>query len=197
MHAMTVPYITSWSEEKVLPTAVVQRRHGIAFADETIADRDDRGILWRRVPSLPGRGRPQFGKIHTTRQRRAMRDLLCQVCGKPADTTELGTLWLIPDFRDWPGWPERMGCTEPPICLPCAHTSVRLCPALRRGYAATRVRNSVISGIYGAQYRPGPLLPTAIQDRIVPFDHPDINWTCAGQLVRELLDCTLINLDTQ
>jgi hypothetical protein len=90
-----------------------------------------------------------------------------------------------------------MGCTEPPVCLPCAHTSVRLCPYLRKGYAALRARRSIISGVYGVHYRPGPLLPTAIQDRIVPYDDPAILWTCAGQLVRELLDCTLINLDAQ
>src|SRR3989442_1499615 len=112
---MPVPYITTWSEENTLPTTVVQRRNGIAFADEILTDRDDHGVLWSRIPSLPGRGRPRCGKIHSPRQRRAMRDLLCQVCGKPADHNEEGTLWLVPDFRDWPDWPNHMACTEPPV----------------------------------------------------------------------------------
>jgi hypothetical protein len=89
-----------------------------------------------------------------------------------------------------------MACTEPPVCLPCAQTSIQLCPALRKGYATIRVAHSQISAIYGALYHAGPLLPTAIRDHIVTFDNPLIRWTCASQLVRELLTCTLIPLET-
>jgi hypothetical protein len=117
-----VAYITTWSGERPLSTKVIERPgRGIAYADETLTDRDDHGVLWRRVPSRPGDGRPQFGQVHPLRQRRAMRRLLCQVCGHPADQSDLGTLWLVPDYRDdWPTWPEHMACTEPPICRPCA-----------------------------------------------------------------------------
>jgi hypothetical protein len=194
--SILVPYITTWSGEDSLSTKVIEHpKSGIAFADETLGDRDDRGVLWRRVPSRPGLGRPQFGKIHPLRQRRAMRKLLCQVCGGPADQTDLGTLWLVRDYRDWPHWPEHMACTEPPVCLPCARTAIRACPALRKGYAAIRVANSEISGIYGAHYIPGPLWPTVVKDVILTYDDPAIRWTCAGQLVRELLNCTIVNLD--
>jgi hypothetical protein len=123
-----------------------------------------------------------------------MRALLCQVCAESADRSELSTLWLVRDYRDWPGWPEHMATTEPPVCLPCAHTAIRACPALRKGYAAIRVGHSKISGIYGARYRPGPLLPTPVEDAILTYDDPAIRWTCAGQLVRELRDCTLVEL---
>ena len=197
MTGLVVPYITSWSEERTLPATVVQRNGGIAFADEILTDRDEHGGLWRRVPSRPGRGRPEFGKTHAGRQRKAMRELLCQVCAEPADRNELGTLWFVPDFRDWPNWPEGMGCSEPPVCLPCAHTAVRLCPALRRGYAAVRVGRPVISGVYGAQYRPGPLLPTAMREQIRTYEDPAVRWLCAGQLIMELLDCTIVSLDHQ
>ena len=71
---------------------------GIAFADETAADRDSDGILWTRITSQPGCGRPQFAVIHSLRQRRAMRRLLCQVCGQPADRNPEGVLWLLPDY---------------------------------------------------------------------------------------------------
>jgi hypothetical protein len=61
-----VPYITTWSTEETLPTTVIaaHRRPGIAYADETLDDRDEHGILWLRTPSSPGRGRPLFGKVH-------------------------------------------------------------------------------------------------------------------------------------
>jgi hypothetical protein len=197
MSSGIVPYITTWSGEQPLPTQVIQGRvSGIAFADETFGDRDEHGVLWRRVPSRPGNGRPHFGQVHPLRQRRTMRRLLCQVCAGPADQSERGTLWLVPDHRgDWPQWPEHMAATEPPVCLPCARTSIRACPALRESHVAIRVGRSEISGVYGAFYRPGPTVPLPATDAILAFDDPAIRWTCAGQLVRELLDCTIVNLE--
>jgi len=196
MSSRIVPFITTWSGEHEAPTQVIERRgFGIGFADETLGDRDERGVLWRRMPSRPGTGRPPFGKVHPLRQRRAMRRLLCQVCAGPADHSDLGTLWLIRDYDDdWPQWPEHMAATEPPVCLPCARDSIRICPALRKGYVAIRVGRSIVSGVYGVRYRSGPAFPVSVDDRILTFDDPAIRWTCAGQLVRELLDCTIVSL---
>src|SRR2546430_4416991 len=93
-----IPYITSWSTEQPLPTTVIERPwSGIGYVDETLADRDEHGVLWQRVPSRPGRGRAELGRVHPLRQRRAMRRLLCGVCAGPPDRTEQGTLWLIRD----------------------------------------------------------------------------------------------------
>lgn len=198
--AAVVPYTTRWSAERKLPAAVVARPRGagIAFADETVSDRD-RGVLWQRVPFRPGTGRPEFGNVHSGRQRRAMRKLLCQVCAGPADHDEHGTLWLLPDYpgyhQDWAGWPERMATPEAPICLPCARTAMGACPALRKGHVAIRVGHSVISGVHGMLHRPGPLLPTPVGDVLVAYDDPAIRWTLAAHLVRELSRCTIVNLE--
>jgi hypothetical protein len=192
-----VPYIAPWSTEEALPTTVVQRGGlGIGFADETFADRDEHGILWRRIPSRPGRGRPLFGEVHPLRQRRAMRRLLCNVCASPADHNDQGVLWLVRDHRDdWPDWPNEMAVTEPPVCLPCAHQSVRACPALRQGYAALRVGNCPVGGVYGVRYQPGRPDPITVTDEIVALEDPLIRWTVASQLIRHLTDCTIIDLD--
>jgi hypothetical protein len=195
-----VPYTTRWSGETKLPTAVVARARGfgIAFADEIISDRDRYGALWQRDPSRPGTGLPEFGNVHSGRQRRAMRNLLCQVCSGPADRDELGTLWLLPDYadyhQDWAGWPERMATPEPPVCLACANTAVRVCPALRKGHVAIRVGHSVVSGVRGALYVPGPLLPKPVDDVMVPYEDPAMRWTLAAHLVRELFQCTIVKL---
>lgn len=191
-----VPYVTTWSTEQPLPTTMIQRpRSGIAYADEILSDRDEHGVLWTRTPSRPGHGRPQHGKVHSLRQRRAMRRLRCQVCAGPADRTGDGILWLLRDHRDdWPHWPNGMAATEPPICLPCADTASRACPALRRGHVTVRVGHSPIAGVYGALYQPGPQFPTAAIDAVVAFDDPAIRWTLATQLVRELHECTVVNL---
>ena len=125
--------------EKDAPFALVERRGGgIAYLDETLADRDRNGVLWFRTPFRPGQGRPEFGRVHPLRQRRTMLRLLCQVCAGPADRTDDGVLWLLQDHRDdWPSWPDGMGVTEPPICLPCVRTSVRLCPSAEEGRCAS------------------------------------------------------------
>jgi hypothetical protein len=171
---LLVPYITAWSAEQELPYEVVERHgFGIAYADEGLMDRDDHGVLWRRMPARPGQGRPLFGEVHPLRQRRAMRRLLCQVCGGPADRTGDGMLWLLRDYRDdWPDWPEGMGVAEPPVCLPCAHTSTRLCPALRKGAAAIRARHAPLAGVRGALYKSGRLSPVAVGEAVVAFEDP-------------------------
>lgn len=193
-----VPYITSWSTEQPLDTRLISHAEtGIAYADETVGDRDGNGVLWNRIASRPGRGRPEFGKIHSLRQRRAMRRLLCQVCAGPADRTEHGVLWLLQDHRDdWPRWPEHMAAVEPPVCLPCAHTARRACPALRKGSVAVRVRHSTVCGIYGIRYQRGQPFPAPAGEAILTFDDPAVSWVRAEQLVRELRDCTMVTLDS-
>ena len=112
------PYITKWDAEQDLrPTLVMRPDGGIGYADELLDDRDDHGVLWQQTAARHGVGRPAFGEVHPWRQRRAMIELLCQVCAGPADRTRDGVLWLLRDYQgDWPGWPERMGSVEPP-CL--------------------------------------------------------------------------------
>jgi hypothetical protein len=192
-----VPYIAAWSGEENLPTQIIGRGlSGIGFADETLLDRDGRNVLWTRTPSRAGQGRPEFGQVHALRQRRAMRRLLCQVCAKPADRNELGVLWLLRDYRDdWPGWPENMANTYPPVCLPCARLSTRVCPSLRRGYVAVRARRFPLAGVYGVRYVPVRPFPIPAEGAVAGYDDPAIRWICAAQQVRSLQECTIVTLD--
>jgi hypothetical protein len=191
------PYITQWSEERDPPSQLVERPGGgIAYLDEHLADRDDRGVLWFRTPSRPGLGKPLFSEVHPLRQRRAMRRLLCGVCGEPADRTGGGVLWLLRDFRDdWAGWPERMAAVEPPVCSPCVPLASRLCPSLRKGAVAVRVGRAPIVGVRGALYRSG-LVPESLGDVTVAYDDPLARWVRAINLVRQLHDCTLVEVET-
>ena len=192
------PYITSWSEEREPAAQLIEQPgRGIAYRDEVVTDRDSRGVLWYRASSRHGHGQPLFAKVHPLRQRRAMHRLLCNVCAKPADQTDQGVLWLLRDFReDWPGWPERMGATEPPVCAPCVRVASRLCPALRKGAVAVRVGHAPIAGVRGALYRSGSgLVPEPMGEITVAYEDPRIRWVRAMNLVRELLDCTIVSLD--
>src|ERR1043165_6650830 len=84
-----VPYVTRWTGEQILHPRVVERAPvGIAYTDETVTDRDRDGVLWIRITTSIGDGRPLYRQMHPFRQRRAMRKLLCQVCARPADHTD-------------------------------------------------------------------------------------------------------------
>jgi hypothetical protein len=191
------PYITTWSAEQDLPYRVVERPgFRIGFSDETMGDRDARGVLWHRIAVRHEVGRPEFGKVHPLRQRRAMRRLLCQVCARPADRTDAGVLWLMRDYRDdWSRWPEGMASVEPPTCASCVALSLRLCPALRRGAVAVRVRRFEVAGVRGALYRRGPIAPVAVDAANLSYEDPDLRWLVASALIRELRDCTILSFD--
>lgn len=195
-----VPYIGSWTgEERPEPRIIRRRQGGIAYADETLLDRDDWGVLWTRTTARIGVGRPLFKQLHPRRQRRAMLDLLCQVCAQPADHTDHGSLWLLPGSKIREG----EGLTSiltiyPPLCSACARISVSMCPALRQGYALLRARSRVV-GVTGVVFRPVYPFPRLVIDDdypdVVSFDDPMLAWTLACQLARELVDVTVIDLE--
>lgn len=196
-HGFTVPYMAMWSEEEELPLKVVERPgRGIGLADEMMGDRDRYGVLWLRVTSRPGVGRPRFGVMHSSRQRRAMLRMLCQVCGQPADSDDDGTLWLLPNYHeDRPGWPDGFVFAEPPICLPCARLSVRVCPALRRDRIVVRADSAPLWGVKGMVYRGGNPGPVPVADELVRFGTPAIRWVLGELLIRKLFDCAVVDLD--
>ena len=192
----TVPYIARWSAEQSLTPDVVATARGLAYPDETLHDRDQGGALWARTALRRGQGRPDFGGIHSQRQRRAMQRLLCQVCGGPADRTQDGVLWLVEDRRgDWKGWPEGLVTTHPPVCLPCARLSVAQCHHLLTGpWVALRVRDSVVEGVYGRPYHLQEGRLVRGEKAVVLYDNPGIRWVVASQLTRTLRGCTIVQL---
>ncbi|CAL9629316.1 hypothetical protein [Streptomyces sp. enrichment culture] len=72
---LTVPYVTCWSGERLLPVPPPGRTpggDGLAFQDESPYDRDPHGVLRLRMNIARGRGVPQLGDMHAPRQRRAI-----------------------------------------------------------------------------------------------------------------------------
>jgi hypothetical protein len=192
--------MAAWSTETSRSRKVVAGRRGIRFADEQPADRS-KGVLWATKKVAPRVGRPEYATVHPQRQRWAMQQQLCQVCGKPASRTALGTLWLVEDHHsDWSGWPERMITVHPPLCLPCACKAVEECPhLLDTGWAAVRVRASEVCGVMGTAYQPVPgggaqPLPGK---RYAEYGSRTIRWVLAGQLTRSLHGCTVVDLEAE
>jgi hypothetical protein len=207
--AERVPFIASWSSETAAQPEVTMRRGRLAYLNERPYDRDSNGILWRRVPSTPGKGKPQYGKVHFLRQRQAMDGLLCQVCGRSAasDDSGDGLLWLLgedPDDRST--WPAEVVTGHPPVCLRCAWRSVRVCPHLRKRYAAVRVHRFALSGVHGVLYRPG--FPRPVPHDVGGVDFGDdrmpwmqtaqlMTWMQAAQLMMRLDDFRLVDLEAE
>ncbi|MEE1941041.1 hypothetical protein V1L54_16795 [Streptomyces sp. TRM 70361] len=192
----TVPYIAAWSRERTYRPAMARRAvgdgEGVGYLDETPYDRDGRGVLWVRQALARGSGRPQFQNVHVLRQRRAVRRMLCQVCGHP---TPRGGPWLFV-LRDV-GRPVEEGerTTAPPVCAPCARLSVRQCPRLREGYAAALVGRAEVWGVAGIVHHPATLEPADGSLHEVAHEDPAIRWVTAHRLVLELRDCTPVDLN--
>lgn len=192
------PYVNAWSGEQHQPATVIERPGvGIAYADETLYDRDRHGVLWQRVAVNQGVGEPKFGEVHPMRQRRAMRRLLCGVCADPADRSDDGVLWLLRDYRgDWPDWPNRMGVDEPPVCVGCARRASRMCPELRKGAVAIRARRYPIAGVRGLLYRTAGTRPPVITGfHNVAYGDAAARWIQAVKILRKLGDCRVLSLD--
>ncbi|MFD7874473.1 hypothetical protein ACFV5G_10250 [Streptomyces sp. NPDC059766] len=191
-----VPYITPWSREKVTQPAPVATLHGIAYPGPTAGSRggyDD--VLWQYWGSHPGAGEPLWSEVHGPRQRHAMRKVLCQVCGGPADRDERGWLWLLEDERDsGPTWPDGEMTTHPPVCRLCAPLAARLCPHLRRkGAVAVRVAEVIVDAVYGHRYHHGPFGLYAGKADVFLTSSWSIRWVVGNQLVASLAQCTVLD----
>ncbi|MFE7609858.1 hypothetical protein [Streptomyces celluloflavus] len=197
-----VPYITAWSEERVAVRTLTVRGDGagLCYRDETPADRDAQGVLWSRLIEAPGCGKPNFRSVHPVRQRRAVLEGLCQVCGGPVSRTSRGWLFLLPrsgSAEPSAGWPEGAHCTKPPVCVPCAATAVRYCPHLSEP-VAVRVRKPRPRGVFGGFHAPGATGRLASSDDgYLPYGHQHTSWFLASQLVVELRRCTVVDLDAE
>ncbi|MCC3771184.1 hypothetical protein [Streptomyces sp. UNOC14_S4] len=189
---LTAPYITAWSGETRRKVAIVPHRAGagITFVGgENVQDRDERGVLWTNRGLAPGKGTPQFGYVHSQRQRRCMRRWLCQVCGGPADRTVDGTLWLLDTAGVEESFPQAVERTvQPPVCRRCAIEAPPLCPALRRSHALVRVRDHAVAGVYGHFYELCRSTGQVTSDReeYVYYGDPAQRWVLAGQLFAHL-----------
>jgi hypothetical protein len=187
-----VPYITAWSSETMPPPVVVSRGRGIGYADETLFDRDRDGVLWARSGVSPGVGRPQFKNVHCLRQRRAMRKLLCQVCGVACGEDGVWML-SVREYADGEGpWPAPVVTAHPPLCPDCVERSGRLCPHLRDGFVVLKARRFRPGAVSGMLYELTGGGLRAVGRETVAYGHPLVRWLQASQLHMRLEDYTVV-----
>jgi ferredoxin len=170
-------------------------REGIGYIDETLEDRGPYGVLWARMTASDRLSEPLYGAVHPRRQREVMLRLGCQVCGRPASRTAQGYLFLLDD--DGQQSLEGEITYEPPVCLSCVRRALNSCPRLRAGAIAVRAQRAFLWGISGTTYQLGAdgLVPVdEADDAIVPFSGGDWRWVVGSVLLRELTDCTPVNV---
>ncbi|QMU79063.1 hypothetical protein GXW83_28515 [Streptacidiphilus sp. PB12-B1b] len=193
-----VPFITARAGEDPSCARLValSAGRGIGYQDERPEDRDERGVLWGRVPQLPV-GRPRWKDVHPQRQRICMERLLCQVCTRPADHNHQGWLFLRGSFENTVS--EGVLTAQPPLCLAHALLSAEQCRYLADGFQAMRVQHPLLFGVLGTSYildrfaEPMALPP----GDPVPYTHPRVPWVLASQLVRCLLGVTDVDLEQE
>lgn len=196
-----VPYIAGYSEEALLNPRIVQHAlfPGVAYADETPHDRDSFGMLWVRPTLLPKRrrGEPRLREVHPYRQRRAMANMMCQVCTRPPEDLDAPSLFLLRDT----GGPVQEGerTASPPVCVPCAGISIQLCHALRRDhYVAARVEHAPAWGVAGLVYDPDTLTPLPGKElERVEYGTERAPWTVAARTVVALYGVTPVDLEEE
>ncbi len=199
-----VPFIAAWSSETFASPRLVWHSRSIAYKNERPRDRDAFGVLWRRVTSKPGIGKPEFGTVHHGRQRRAMGGLLCQVCAKPTqpEATNDGVLFLLSRQEyEYDPWPAPIFTTHPPVCVRCATVAIRLCPHLRGHYVAIRCRAPRLYGVNGIMYMAGigtaPIRSRANPIDTVAYGSPRKGLVHAAQSVIRLDSYRLVDLGSE
>ncbi|MEV6681213.1 hypothetical protein AB0N09_30745 [Streptomyces erythrochromogenes] len=187
------PYISRRSTENPQRAHLVLRADGsLGYADEQEEDRDTEGGLWARISTdLSGGGTVENRLPHYYRQRRLMRDLLCQVCAQaPARDEEGAYLFVVADGPRTradarPDWAEGAREATPPVCLIHAEESASHCPRLPRGVALW-VHRPVLFGVFGIRYSVGARGIRAGRRAIAEYETASVARVVATQMIRRL-----------
>lgn len=177
--ATAVPFTASWSGEEPLFVGYCQ------FA----------GRLALRQAQLPGSGKPQFGKPHADRQRQAIAQGLCDLCGKSLKLRTKVSLSHARSRANAAGGGTGILQVEPLLHRECAVESMKFCPSLKRDIAAGalmirqvnryRVQFAIMGPEYIRHYVPNYI--ASPKDRIVghakvelmKWIDRDLDWLCA------------------
>jgi hypothetical protein len=141
-----VPWTASWSDEEDFYVAPCRFAHGhLAICQK----------------EAQGQGEPMFGKPHSQRQRQAIVEGLCDLCGLPLKgRTRVSLSHAMP--RQNAATSMDVLQVEPLLHRRCAAISMQFCPALRRDVRAgtteirqvfcTRVQLAVMGPLYVSLY---------------------------------------------
>ncbi len=151
---LVVPWVTLWSGE-VIPTkqtVILPSPDGLGYASPRSSD-FFMGALWHRELDKPGSGGPVWSQVHGGRQRAAMLEVRCQVCGEKLPATDIP--WLMP-AKEWQGeFATKRITNTPPTCEECWSIAEARCPHLReKGFVRFYARSLEPWGYLAGLYHP-------------------------------------------
>ncbi|MFJ7901929.1 hypothetical protein ACIQ6V_15810 [Streptomyces sp. NPDC096198] len=197
-NGLTVPFITTWDAEEMTMPALAVRwgPYGarLAYQDSTPMDWDHHGVLWVRQGLARGKGKALMAQVHAFRQRRAMFDLLCQVCGGCTLEEDFDRQLYVMNSANGQPINERERTTAPPVCTGCAPEAVTSCPRLINRYVAAWVEAARPWGVSGILHDPKTLLPVTEDLVEIPFSDVRSRWIVALRAVYELSGVTAVDL---
>jgi hypothetical protein len=172
-HGLPVPWVTQWTAETALPLKRPRVEDSPGPDGESVPTlvcdndsqmRDRHGILWMHLSARIGSGQAQFAQLHPIRQRRAIDERRCQICGQRIS----GQLtFLLPD--SWLGAPT-VETFHPPVCERCAPMAMRLCPHVHGNtFQLVAVEQSMPVAVVGDIYN----LMTGAREQTIIARHDD------------------------
>jgi len=181
--SLLVPWVTLWSAEVIPPerTWILPGLDHVSYRDQRHSDRH-LGVIWHREQEAQRQGDPLWREVHSRRQRRAMLDPRCQVCGGRLFAPDLP--WLFPRRLYENLQENELRTITPPTCEECWPLAEARCPHLR-GEETVRlhVGYALPWGVMGDFFHP---LKRA-QRIYIPFtDNEMLRYTIAKQVVVQL-----------
>ena len=165
--AAAVPWTVSWTAEEKLFVGLCPHARRRALC----------------MPHAPGEGKPRFGKPHSNRQRAAIAQALCDLCGKPLkNQTKVSLSHARYNSIAALGGTGILQ-VEPLLHRACAAESLKFCPSLKRDIAAGSLMIRQVNG-YRVQF--AVMGPDYIR-HYVPDYRPDPNDRIIGHAKVELL----------
>lgn len=131
-----VPVTASWTGEEHFYLDRCRWFGKLAICQDEVIQNGGLSHIRRNIGHL---GRPQFGKPHMQRQRRAMAEGRCDICGRSLRTaTKVSLSQARPQPHGAEGWAVLQ--VEPMMHRACALEAVDQCPSLKRDVLAGTLR---------------------------------------------------------
>ena len=180
-----VPWVAIWSGERLGPHMLIGRYGLVPSKGERYVRREF--DMWMLSGPTKREGTPDFGSTHSARQRKAMREQRCQVCGRSPSEGGGQRLWTIPDQGEHPKiWLEHL-VLNPPTCEQCWQYVNRTdgpCPFVAKTTVPAFTGPAKPWGVHGTL-----ILPSGgEQGVVVKFDHPHLPWVLGRELIMEVTD---------
>lgn len=144
------------------------------------------------MPENPGIGKPQFGKPHSCRQRQAIAQGLCDLCGKSLKIRTKVSLSHARERMNAAGGGTGILQVEPLLHRECALESMKFCPSLKRDIAdgslmirqvtKYRVQFALMAPEYIAHYvpdyvaRPTDRIVGHAKVELIRWSDRDLDW---------------------